>query len=401
MHYPVGGPRALCCALANVIERNGGRIVTQVHVKELLFDEEEEKSKAVSTKPDEDPSPPRCVGVKLTDEREVRFEASRYGADDGTVDPVVVSCEGIIDTFVRYLTDDIRTKYKVPRGLPALSERRPVFKVLFALEGSADDLEVTGADYYRLPNASVARDVFDSSTGTVSYGEIGGASDSSADEESKDIVESTNEDGTGEEVALAGERKHKHRKRCKFDAGVSWLHISFPSAKDPSFESRHGKVTTCVVTIEADDDFVTPFETKPKLFVINKATAGTRGDIDRLTERVKKDLLSIYPQIEGKIAHAEVRGPYHQGLSHTPERYAAKGVRPDTPYPQLFVGGPDLTVGDSFSAAIVSGWLTANAVVGYNPLDLLFIGKHITSDLAQFLEAPDVPDVEDIAVPFN
>ena len=78
------------------------------------------------------------------------------------------------------------------------------------------------------------------------------------------------------------------------------MQISFPSAKDPSFESRHGKITTCVVTIEADDDFVTPFETKPKLFAIQKHKTEASGDHQRLMERVKKDLLDTFPQLEGK-----------------------------------------------------------------------------------------------------
>lgn len=406
MHYPIGGPRAICRAFANVIERSGGRIVTNVQMKELLFDESSPPD-LTTTKPDEGPPPPRCIGVKLEDGREVRFALDRCNGNNRSSkpEPAIISFEGFIDTFVRLLPDDIRTKYKVPRGLPALAERRPVFKVLFALEGSAQDLEVTGADYYRLPNASIAKDEYDSNTGTVTQGEIGGTDESfHSEEEQKDIVESTNEDGSSETVKLAGDaggerRGKKSRRRCKFDAGVSWLSISFPSAKDPSFEARHGKITTCVVTIEADDDFVTAFDTKPKLYSINKPTAATSGELERLLERVKKDLVSTYPQVEGRIRHSELRGPYRRGLSHSPERFAAKGVRPQGPYPHLFIGGSDLTVGESFSAAMVGGWLAANAVVGYDFVDYLFLGKNVTSDLEQFLENPDLPETEDLAVP--
>jgi hypothetical protein len=55
-----------------------------------------------------------------------------------------------------------------------------------------------------------------------------------------------------------------------------------------------------VVTVEADDDFVTAFDTKPKLFVVNKEPAGTAGDLERLSERIRKDLFEIYPQLKGK-----------------------------------------------------------------------------------------------------
>lgn len=96
-------------------------------------------------------------------------------------------------------------------------------------------------------------------------------------------------------------------------------------------------------------------------------------------------------------------GPFTKGLSHNPERYAAKGIRADTPYPGLFVGGSDLTVGDSFSGSIVGSWLAVNAVMGYDTLDLLFLEKNITSDLERFMIPPgfaDDPESE-VAVPYR
>ena len=107
--------------------------------------------------------------------------------------------------------------------------------------------------------------------------------------------------------------------------------------------------------------------------------------------------------IVGKIEREALSGPFSKGLSHTPERYAAKGIRADSPYPGLFVGGSDLTVGDSFSGSIVGAWLAANAVVGYGTLDLLFLEKNITSDLERFLDSPvlhDDPEAE-VAVPYE
>lgn len=101
----------------------------------------------------------------------------------------------------------------------------------------------------------------------------------------------------------------------------------------------------------------------------------------------------------GKIEHAEVRGPFCRGLSHNPERYAAKGVRADTPYPGLYLGGSDLTVGDSFSGSIVGGWLAANSIIGYSPIDLLYLKKNISFDLANFMPTPVEAD-NDLAVPY-
>jgi hypothetical protein len=110
------------------------------------------------------------------------------------------------------------------------------------------------------------------------------------------------------------------------------------------------------------------------------------------------DYHSIIP---GKLMHSQLIGPLHRGLSHNPERYAAKGVRPETPYPGLFLGGSDLTVGESFSGSIVGGWMAANAVMGYSSIDFLFLQKNITSDIVQYLETPDIPNECDLAVPYD
>ena len=100
------------------------------------------------------------------------------------------------------------------------------------------------------------------------------------------------------------------------------------------------------------------------------------------------------------MVHSQLLGPLHRGLSHNPQRYGAKGVRPESPYPGLFVGGSDLTV-ESFNGSMVGGWLAANAVMGYTWMDYLFFQKSITADIARYLEPPEIPDVEDLAVPFE
>jgi hypothetical protein len=50
---------------------------------------------------------------------------------------------------------------------------------------------------------------------------------------------------------------------------------------------------------------------------------------------------------------------------------------------------------------MVGGWLAANAVMGYTWMDYLFFQKSITADIARYLEPPEIPDVEDLAVPFE
>ena len=71
------------------------------------------------------------------------------------------------------------------------------------------------------------------------------------------------------------------------------------------------------------------------------------------------------------------------------------------------MGGSDLTVADSASGSIVSGWLAANAIMGYSFIDHLYLKKNITTDLQQFLDEPNMATVrggevvDDVAVPFK
>lgn len=107
------------------------------------------------------------------------------------------------------------------------------------------------------------------------------------------------------------------------------------------------------------------------------------------------------------IICTQMVGPVRSGLTHCPARFAIKGNRPETSYPGLFIGGADLTVGDSFSASIVGGWMAANAVMGYSMVDHVYLKKNLTSDLEQFGEEPSLATerdgvfIEDIAVPFK
>lgn len=300
MYYPIGGPRALCNGFVSVIEQCGGKVLTGVPVHELIFEEAKVPVSTEVKKEGEDPETPapRCIGVQLSNEK--RFQFSDEKLNDTNTEAVVLSMEGFIQTFIRRMPDSIRTAHKVPRGLPALMEQRPVIKILFGLEGSAADLDITGADFYRLPGASLAFDEVDPTTGQPRLGEVGSMISEPQEAGDKDqVVALEKEDPTDIETKPA--TKSKKSKRTKFETGVSWMKISFPSAKDPTFPARHGdNVTTCVVTIEADDDFTMFFDTKPKIYSIFKDRAGDSGNRQRLLDRVQKDLLTVYPQLQGK-----------------------------------------------------------------------------------------------------
>ena len=323
MHYPVGGPRALCHALATVVEQLGGRIVTNAAIAELLFAEEvgvaETQSVVATSGTGTDTGkestlpPPTCVGVKLATGAEIRFAQDRFEDAADSEKPAVISMLPFITTFIRVFPSYIRTKYGCPRGLGSLAEQRPVFKFIFALDGSANDLSLTGADYYRVPSAALAVDEMDPTTNKVKHGEIGWVDLDEKNLSANDTSDSTR--AIDSQSVDEQKRRMSHQKR--FERGVSWIHVSFPSAKDPSFAARYGDISTCVVTIEADDDFAIDMGSKPRIFQTKKTSAGVIEDLKRLQERIQADLIDIFPQLEGRFPSFSFIGRFpYASFSH-------------------------------------------------------------------------------------
>jgi len=427
MAYPIGGPRALCHALTGVIEQCDGKVVAGVSLQELLFDklpEDDKKKKKPKQKEGEADAAtaehtgpkPRCRGIRLQNGCEIKVTD---GSDNGDIgEGAVISMLGLLPTFLHLLPPDLRLAHGVSPGLPAVSERRPLMKMLVGLRGTADELDITGADWYRCPNATLPIDEMDL-TGQVKFGNIGvGDDDGDGSGEGGDRVitddaapaSSAGRRGKQSKSSTASSTETKKHPRSKFTSGQSWMKVSFPSAKDPSWSDRYGPISTCVITIEADDDFVRMFDTKPKMYSILNKSDKTHddGSAQRLMDRVMKDLVENFPQLGNKVECIQLCGPFRSGLSQNAPRFAIKGNRPVTTYPGLYLGGSDLTVSDSFSGAIVGAWLAANAVMGYSAIDHLYLKKNITSDLERFLDEPSVAyvsesggDVEDLAVPFE
>lgn len=299
--YPVGGPRAICHALTSVIEQCGGRVVAGVSLQELLFEklDEEKETKKKADGEDSDPlkgPKPKCKGIRLQNGMDIKVSK-----DDGSV----ISMLGFIPTFLNLLPAETRTAHGVPAGLPAISERRPLMKIMVGLKGSKADLNLTGADWYRLPNASLPYDEMDQATGQIRFGAIGadsGGDDPTTEGEATEETETTSvggRRGKQSKTATSATTK-KMTRRCKFQTGESWMKVSFPSAKDPSWHDRYGPISTCVVTVEACDDFVRAFDTKPQIYSILKGGgSSTSGEMGRLMDRVMKDLMQTFPQLEG------------------------------------------------------------------------------------------------------
>ena len=161
-------------------------------------------------------------------------------------------------------------------------------------------------------------------------------------------------------------------------APLPLVHISFPSAKDPDFEHRFPGRATIEVTTWL------PYRGFEKWEQTKWHDRGPEYDAAKaaLHERLLAALREQFPQVEGAIAAAELSTPLstrhflgHEhgessGLAHTPERFAARWLRPRTGIPGLFLTGVDVCCCGIYGASM-AGVLAASAILGKNLLSVI------------------------------
>ena len=157
------------------------------------------------------------------------------------------------------------------------------------------------------------------------------------------------------------------------DSEFPLVYISFPSAKDPSWNSRYpGKSTIDVITL-------LPYESFAKW---EGTSWNKRGDDyenfkETISKRLLEHLFKQLPNLRDKVDHYELSSPlttknfvnYEKGelygLDHTPTRFSQKFLRPKTPIKGLYLTGQDI-VSAGVGGALFSGLITATAITGIN-----------------------------------
>ena len=164
------------------------------------------------------------------------------------------------------------------------------------------------------------------------------------------------------------------------------VYVSFPSAKDPSWEERHpGTATVDVITLARYERFAPWVDERWK----------NRGDeyealkqsyVDRLLEV----LYRYEPQLRGLVDHAELSTPvttrhftdYRRGeiygLTHTPDRFESRLLAPRTPVQRLYLTGQDIAT-CGVAGAMMSGVMTASAMLGRDVLGRIRRGAGASS----------------------
>ncbi|MBF0492756.1 MAG: NAD(P)/FAD-dependent oxidoreductase [Deltaproteobacteria bacterium] len=156
-------------------------------------------------------------------------------------------------------------------------------------------------------------------------------------------------------------------------------YISFPSAKDPSWEKRFPGKSTIEVIGVCPYEWFKKWEDKPRR---------ERGDdYKAFKEKLAKPLLELLyqhvPQVKDQIDYYEISTPlstryycnYAQGeiygLAHTPQRFDQDWLKPQTPIKNLFLTGQDITT-DGIAGALMAGLLTASVILRKNLIKELY-----------------------------
>jgi phytoene dehydrogenase-like protein len=119
--YPVGGAATIAAAIAPVIERSGGRVITSAEVANILIDGEE------------------AIGVKMADGRE--FLA-----------PIVISDAGAANAFLRLLSSEMACLSSLRDGLRSIPASVAHLSLYVGINASDADLGLNGTNLWIYPS---------------------------------------------------------------------------------------------------------------------------------------------------------------------------------------------------------------------------------------------------------
>lgn len=146
--------------------------------------------------------------------------------------------------------------------------------------------------------------------------------------------------------------------------------ITFPSMRDPSWEERYPNRATISMYCQVPFSLFEPWADIPS----KDRGADYQALKDKYEKMMLAELYRVVPEVEGKLDYYEIASPLSinnflgreagnfMGLSHSPERYKQRSLRPDTAIKNLYLTGQDITA-DGMSGAISAGVLCASAVL--------------------------------------
>ena len=157
------------------------------------------------------------------------------------------------------------------------------------------------------------------------------------------------------------------------------VYISFPSAKDPTWNDRYpGRSTIDIITLLPYESFEkwegSSWKKRDKAYENMK---------DKISKRLLEHLFDHLPNLRNKIDYYELSSPlttkhfvnYQKGelygIDHSPQRFNQKFLRPKTPIKGLYLTGQDI-VSAGVGGALFSGLITSTSITGINFLKKIY-----------------------------
>ena len=262
-----------------------------------------------------------AVGVKVT-----------KGKQEYTLmAPLIISDAGLMNTVHKLLPDHVTKKYQMDRLTKIVKPSVGVMSVFVGLDGTKEELGLTAQNTWAF---------------------------------------------TDEDIENAGLNYLMLTPEDAKSATIPLVFISFPSAKDPTFNSRYpGKSTGELITVTPSKWFEEWKDEK----VMHRGDDYTSFKM-KLGRQIWQQTCVIYPHLEDKLEYFEVGTPLSNryylesfngevyGLDHDVNRfdpYVQTELRPETPVSGLYLTGQDVfCVG--FGGGLMGGMLCASAILKRN-----------------------------------
>ena len=266
----------------------------------------------------------RAIGVKMADGHEIHA-------------PVVISNAGVINTYEKLLPEETAKRCNYTRNRQAIESSYAHIGMYIGLKGTAEELGLPKTNYWIYPN----------------------------------------------EHHDANVDKFIADQNCDYPV----VYISFPSAKDPSYQQRYPGRSAIEIVAPTSYEMFEQWKDTPW---------GKRGEeYDKLKEEISTRLLEeMYkklPQLRGKVDYYETSTPLSTdhfcrysrgelyGLNHTPQRFEQDWLRPKSKVKGLYLTGQDV-LSCGVVSAMIAGLMTTVSMSTRKSLPML---KQIFIDRAK------------------
>ncbi|NXD73004.1 RETST reductase, partial [Eolophus roseicapillus] len=244
--------------------------------------------------------------------------------------PIIISDAGIFNTYERLLPAEARALPEIQSQLRMVTHGEGGFTIFVGLNGSNEELGLEPANYYLYQGHDL------------------------------------------------DEMMHRYLSSSREEAAknIPVVFVSCPSAKDPTWETRHpGKSTLVIVTFARYEWFE---EWKDKQ--VHKRGDDYEELKQTFVDTIMQTVFKLYPRIEDRIAYlssgtpltnqhyiASPEGEFY-GVNHDMARLQAEAiaaVRPQTPVPNLYLTGQDLCLG-GFAGALQGAVICTSSILKRN-----------------------------------